>query len=68
MPVAQILHLKKGDNMIIAEMLIPMHPNLMQMAGFCAAGFLLVMFVLAFQSVLTSLIGKIFTSIENQKK
>ncbi len=54
--------------MIIAEMLIPMHPNLMQMAGFCAAGFLLVMFVLAFQSVLTSLIGKIFTSIENHKK
>ncbi|MBP3526421.1 MAG: hypothetical protein J6J65_07805 [Opitutales bacterium] len=54
--------------MIIAEMLIPMHPSLAQMAGFCAAGFLLVMFVLAFQSVLTSLIGRIFTSVENRKK
>lgn len=68
MPVAQILYLKKGSNMIIAEMLIPMHPNLAQIAGFCAAGFLLVMFVLAFQSVLTSLIGRIFTSVENRKK
>ena len=54
--------------MIIAEMLIPMHPSLAQMAGFCTAGFLLVMFVLAFQSVLTSLIGRIFTSVENRKK
>mgnify|MGYP000842841758 CR=1 FL=1 len=40
--------------MIIAETLIPMHPTIWQMAGFCTAGFLLVMFVLAFQSILTA--------------
>ena len=54
--------------MIIAETLIPMHPTSWQMAGFCTAGFLLVMFVLAFQSILTALIGKIFTTFENSKK
>ena len=54
--------------MLIAEALIPLHPTGLQMAGFCCAGFLLVMFVLAFQSILTAFIGKIFTSLEKQKK
>ena len=43
-------------------------PGVWQMAGFCTAGFLLVMFVLAFQSILTALIGKFFTTFENSKK
>ncbi len=54
--------------MLIAEALIPLHPSGWQIAGFCCAGFLLVMFVLAFQAILTALIGRIFTSTEKLKK
>lgn len=54
--------------MLIAEALIPLHPSGWQMAGFCCAGFLLVMFVLAFQSILTAFIGRIFMSFDKTKK
>lgn len=54
--------------MLIAETLIPLHPSGWQIAGFCCAGFLLVMFVLAFQAILTTLIGKVFTSAGKLKK
>lgn len=67
--MAEIFYLKKKDYiMLIAEALIPLHPSGWQMAGFCCAGFLLVMFVLAFQAILTALIGRIFTSTEKLKK
>lgn len=53
--------------MIISETLIPMHPSLGEIAAFCASGFLLVMFVLAFQTLFTSAIGKIFSAFQQKK-
>ncbi len=54
--------------MIIAETIIPTHPTLVQMIGFCISGFLLVMIVLCCQSVLTSLVGKCFMAFQKAKK
>ena len=52
--------------MIISETLIPMHPSFGEIAAFCASGFLLVMFVLAFQTLFTSAIGKIFSAFQQK--
>ena len=54
--------------MIIAETIIPTHPTLVQMIGFCISGFLLVMIVLYCQSVLTSLVGKCFMAFQKANK
>ncbi len=52
--------------MLLAS-LISADPNLMEILAYSAVGFLVVMFVLAAQSIMTSLMGLIFTSIEKNK-
>ena len=53
--------------MCICEMLIPLNPDASQLASYCALGFIIVMSVLFVQSLLTSLIGKVFSMVDKMK-
>ena len=48
-------------------MLIPLNPDASQLASYCALGFIIVMSVLFVQSLLTSLIGKVFSMVDKMK-
>lgn len=52
--------------MIIAT-LIPAHPNFEQMIMFSAVGFMVVLFVLIFLSLLTSVVGQFFVFADKAK-
>lgn len=56
----------KRKYMLFAQ-LISSHPTIMQILAYSGIGFLVVMFVLAFQSILTSLLGMIFTGLDKKQ-